>query len=478
MALQTAGDSTAPSAQTVGNAFVEQYYHILHTSPELVYRFYQDSSVLSRPDANGVMTSVATMQGINEKILSLNFKDCKAEIKTADAQKSYNEAVTVYVEDTDSPGNPPDNGIEKPSPTSPGRVLYSVLVLEFLVSLVYFLSWHHVLSIILSFLFLERSHVLDPPAPDPATSGGEEHTNIAERVDDQFAHANNLVNGTEVDVGSEPHSNGNGFSVVTEAIPSPAEEDTPKKSYASIVIAKGSSGPRKVYLPASTEKVAPKKTENQSSGSAGPEIEAEAAVPSGNDAQKSSNDQEEVEGHSIYIRNLPYNMSADQLESEFKKFGPVKEGGVQIRYNRTQGYCFGFIEFHSQSSMNNAAKLVVEEAGFLLEEEVFGVTASGAVRIMVVALLSEEMSSEAGKNFQVEVEVQAGKVKVTSRVKEVTSRGEGGEEEEEGEGEGEGEAQAGVQVKQSMKLFLHEFKCIEFCGCLSNTCSVGLWLGT
>ena len=62
MALQTANPPTTPSAQVVGNAFVEQYYHILHHSPELVYRFYQDSSVLSRPDSNGVMNSVTTMQ--------------------------------------------------------------------------------------------------------------------------------------------------------------------------------------------------------------------------------------------------------------------------------------------------------------------------------------------------------------------------------------------------------------------------------
>jgi hypothetical protein len=46
----------------VGNAFVEQYYHILHQSPELVYRFYQESSVISRPDSNGVMTSATTMK--------------------------------------------------------------------------------------------------------------------------------------------------------------------------------------------------------------------------------------------------------------------------------------------------------------------------------------------------------------------------------------------------------------------------------
>ena len=51
-----------PSAQFVGNAFVEQYYHILHQSPGLVHRFYQDSSLLSRPDANGNMATVTTMQ--------------------------------------------------------------------------------------------------------------------------------------------------------------------------------------------------------------------------------------------------------------------------------------------------------------------------------------------------------------------------------------------------------------------------------
>lgn len=62
MALQTADPPVAPSAQVVANAFVEQYYHILHHSPELVYRFYQDSSVVSRQDENGEMTSVTTMQ--------------------------------------------------------------------------------------------------------------------------------------------------------------------------------------------------------------------------------------------------------------------------------------------------------------------------------------------------------------------------------------------------------------------------------
>ncbi|KAK7244494.1 hypothetical protein RIF29_39317 [Crotalaria pallida] len=43
--MPQASQPTTPNAQVVGNAFVEQYYHILHHSPELVYRFYHDSSV-------------------------------------------------------------------------------------------------------------------------------------------------------------------------------------------------------------------------------------------------------------------------------------------------------------------------------------------------------------------------------------------------------------------------------------------------
>nr|GMD30835.1 putative G3BP-like protein isoform X1 [Ipomoea batatas]GMD39014.1 putative G3BP-like protein isoform X1 [Ipomoea batatas] len=89
--------TTVPSAQIVGNAFVEQYYHILHHSPELVYKFYQDSSILSRQDPNGVISSVTTMQAINEKILSLDSKNSKAEIKTADAQDSHQAGVILLV---------------------------------------------------------------------------------------------------------------------------------------------------------------------------------------------------------------------------------------------------------------------------------------------------------------------------------------------------------------------------------------------
>lgn len=41
-----------------------------------------------------------------------------------------------------------------------------------------------------------------------------------------------------------------------------------------------------------------------------------------------------AEGHSIFVRNLPINATDPQLEQEFKRFGTIKQGGVQVRSNR------------------------------------------------------------------------------------------------------------------------------------------------
>lgn len=55
-------DPAAPNAQVVGNAFIQQYYLALHKSPNVVHKFYGDSSVLSRPGSDGEMTTATTVQ--------------------------------------------------------------------------------------------------------------------------------------------------------------------------------------------------------------------------------------------------------------------------------------------------------------------------------------------------------------------------------------------------------------------------------
>jgi hypothetical protein len=58
-------------------------------------------------------------------------------------------------------------------------------------------------------------------------------------------------------------------------------------------VAKGSLLPIKVYLPANTTKMVPKRTENQSEKSVAPVLETETSVPSSNDAPETSSAQEE-----------------------------------------------------------------------------------------------------------------------------------------------------------------------------------------
>ncbi|XP_022773758.1 putative G3BP-like protein isoform X2 [Durio zibethinus] len=349
MALETATPPPTPSAQVVGNAFVEQYYNILYNSPELAYRFYHDSSVISRPDSNGVMQSVTTMQGINEKILSLDYTNHKAEINTADAQKSYKEGVTLLVTGcltgTDNLKRkfaqsfflaPQDNG-------------YFVLNDVFrYVEDGEPLEKHNVNGV------HDAPRVPSTPEPDPGTALVEENQNVAEQVYEPSDQERQVVNEKEAVLDSQSHSNGDDIPIIVESASSSAQEDTPKKSYASIVkVPKGVSVPTRVYVPTNTTRVTPKKTENQPLVSIAP-APPEASALSSIDAQESNNIPEEVEGHSIYIRNLPFNVTSSQLEQEFMRFGPIKQGGVQVRNNRQQGYCFGFVEFLSLSSMNDA----------------------------------------------------------------------------------------------------------------------------
>lgn len=358
MATQAEGPVGTPSAQVVGNAFVEQYYHILHQSPELVHRFYQDSSVLSRPDVNGVMTSVTTMQGISDKILSLNYKDYKGEIMTADAQQSYGEGVIVLV-----------------TGCLTGR---DKVKRKFVQS--FFLAPQEKGFFVLNdvFRFVEESaavetagnstnestpaDVLPPdseqpaPAPDYTSMGRDiqyqEDMNDGAEVCDPSDNDESVV---EDEVVMDATTNSSQAEIITvNSVSTAAEGDAPKKSYASIVkVAKSHSVPTTVQAPVSNVKVEPPASDRQSGAPAKSAPPVEVSTPSGESAIESSNVPEEVEGYSIYVRNLPSNATSPQLEEIFRKFGPIKQGGVQVRSNK-QGFCFGFVEFESSSSMKSA----------------------------------------------------------------------------------------------------------------------------
>ncbi|XP_042064116.1 nuclear transport factor 2-like [Salvia splendens] len=360
MTTQTESSLPAPRPQVIGNAFVEQYYHILHRSPELVYRFYQDASMLSRPDLNGDMKTVTTMKSINEEICNLDYKNKKAEIKTADAQSSFKEGVIVLVTGCLT-GK--DNMRRKFTQT-------------------FFLApqdkGYYVFNDVFRYVEESKSDVVSevatvaddipssslPQDPEPALvvdPPKEENITYTEGTKTVKEKDNGLVidervasHPRDIVVEAEACSNEK-HALAEEPITSASHEDAPKKSYASIVSSK-TKGPAKVYVPTKA-RVASRKSEQQSINPAAEASVSEASVNNATVNTPEIDDaRDEVEGHSIYIRNLPLDVTVAQLEAEFAKFGPIKHNGVQVRSKELQGFCFGFVEFQEFSSMESAIK--------------------------------------------------------------------------------------------------------------------------
>ncbi|XP_060192254.1 nuclear transport factor 2-like isoform X2 [Lycium barbarum] len=343
MAMQAAAP---PSAQVVGNAFVEQYYQIQHHSPELVFRFYQDSSVLSRPDSSGVMSSVTTMKNINEMICSLDYKNYKAEIKTADAQESFKDGVIVLVTGCLT-GK--DNLRRKFTQTfflAPQDKGYFVLndVFRYVEE-----NETDTVSEMVNGTEDVQSEVL---TPDP-----EEAQHVEEKANEPLEDGRQVGDEREIVVEAESYFNEDQNPANTESANSVAQENAPKMSYASIVSSQTKKGPIKIYVPTNTSRTAPPKAVKQPVAAVAQTPAPEASNPtgpSGTNVPETNHTEDEAEGHSIYVRNLPLDVTVAQLEAEFKRYGPIKQGGVQVRSNRHQGFCFGFVEFEDESSMYDA----------------------------------------------------------------------------------------------------------------------------
>ncbi|CAK9182045.1 unnamed protein product [Ilex paraguariensis] len=338
------------SAQVVGNAFVQQYYHILHHSPGLVCRFYQDISRLGRPENDGSMSITTTMQAINDKILSLNFGEFRAEIKSVDAQESYNGGVHVLVT---------------------GYLIgKDNLIRNFAQS--FFLAPQDTGYFVLTDIFRyvdninpndgnqgSANYVEDPVTPEQNACPVEEN-----HVAEQAAALTDEANGGEV---YNPPENGE-VSPMEEEVPvaevvdevqddsqvvvecSTKIEEVPKKSYASIVMDLKESNVA-FSFPALALGKSPPKGQVQQVNPAPLASAAETPVSS-SDAIYSGNDGE-ADGYSIYTRGLPMNATPFLLENEFKRFGPIKSNGIQVRNNR-QGFCFGFVEFEVESAVQKA----------------------------------------------------------------------------------------------------------------------------
>lgn len=344
----------APTADIVGNAFVHQYYLILHQSPQLVHRFYQDISKLGRPEENGAMSITTTMQAINDKILALHYGEFSAEITTVDAQESYNGGVIVLVTGYLTGKDSVRRKFSQSFFLAPQDKGYFVLndVFRYVDDAYHFGSQ------------ATTNDVEAPITPD------QDHSPVQENhVSDQTAISSEEVSGEEVD---NPSENGDGtieeeeapVPEVVDAIPDDTHvaaesdskvEEVPKKSYASIVkVMKDSALPVSSPPPASLRSIM-KIQEQPPASATSPAPASEKQVTNSNATENGTN--QEAEGPSIYLKGLPPSATHALLENEFRKFGTIRAGGIQVKTQK--GFCFGFVEFEEENAVQSAIEVCI-----------------------------------------------------------------------------------------------------------------------
>ncbi|XP_039001023.1 nuclear transport factor 2-like [Hibiscus syriacus] len=342
----------APTPDVVGNAFVHQYYLILHQSPELVHRFYHDSSKLGRPEENGIMSITTTLQAINEKILALGYGEFTAEITSVDAQDSHSGGVLVLV----------------------SGYLIGKDKLKRKFTQTFFLAPQDKGYFVLNDIFrYVDDGKCESGSPDPVINietslsleqdfspAMENHIEQSETLPEEANRQ--LYNSFEDGDGSKEEEEAPAAEVVDEILDDSQMvadsnskiEEVPKKSYASILkVMKENVIP--VSNPTHSSVKSSSKSHEQPIPAAppcAPSIASNAGVSSNNVVENGNNQDVEAEGLSIYIKGLPLNATPSMLENEFKKFGPIKIGGIQVRSQK--GFCFGFVEFEMASSVQSA----------------------------------------------------------------------------------------------------------------------------
>ncbi|KAM0877714.1 hypothetical protein ACQ4PT_035321 [Festuca glaucescens] len=368
-AAAAAAPGPPPPAQVVGNAFVTQYYNILHQSPELVFRFYQEASHIGRPVTAGAdLDTVTTMEAINEKITSMDI--ARAEIKGVDAQDSLCGGVTVLVTGHLTGKDDVCREFVQSFFLAPQEKGYFVLndILRYVgqgeataPSLPLAAPQQPAPEFEAAAAALANGTVDGPaetvprelevqPQPEPDLSEPVPH-----EEEDPKEEVYNPPNEVEVPVVEEipvaevidEVPNNVAASVPVSAPPVPQEE-APKKSYASIVKVMKAVLPPNSAVP---YRPAPPKPEKQAPPAPAPVVDAPAFSPN---PESSTIQDPEVDALAVYIKNLPLHATPSQLEEAFKTFGTIKPDGIQVRSHKIQGFCYGFIEFEDASSVQSA----------------------------------------------------------------------------------------------------------------------------
>ncbi|KAK7378509.1 hypothetical protein VNO80_03951 [Phaseolus coccineus] len=366
------------SASQVGSYFVGQYYQILRQQPNLVHQFYSDSSTMIRVDGDSVETAQDVLQ-IHSIVSLLSFTSI--EIKTINSLDSWDGGVLVMV--SGSVKLKDISGRRKFVQTfflAPQEKGYFVLndIFHFVEEGVTYPNMIPVASEAIDTQPHVSASLAEPPASDYGLEEeAREYVNSVHIDDDPVdkyslpEHHQQLHEDLETEIvveetsaqeASPPiHSVAHTVKEPPAALVEESFEELPKKTYASILlVSKGqpvlSAAPQ--HIPQYTFKSAPPPSELNHV--AQPAIQQSSpasmyAPESGSEpADESYGLEDEGEVTSVYVRNLPANVTEAEIDLEFKSFGRIKPDGIFIRVRKEIGVCYAFVEFEDIIGVQNA----------------------------------------------------------------------------------------------------------------------------
>jgi RNA recognition motif-containing protein len=417
--------AVVPDVRMIGDAFANMYYDVLVRSPQLLYKFYKDYSILGRPDPSGKMLSVTTVEAINQLVMSMDYRASKVEIKTVDSQACYNNAVLVLVvgfitfntsgartftqsfflapqekghfvlndivryldeepqqqkqnlvEDADK-ANRVSQPVVNSEPVAEAQAQNGVIeqnlvedaananpVSEPVVnSEPVAQAQNGVIEQNIVEVAAKANPVsepvvnCEPVAPAQAQSCGiEQSTTVAddtapvvEELHDNDMQQREVPQGSAGQNGSAiEHAHNGGPPGPSQE--TPVVQEAPKMSYASIL--KNDAAQPTVAL----KKRPLVKTGAVQNSAQRPSTDSISAPPNSTSVNMTDRSTAEESGCSIFIDNLPLNITPAQVEQELKKFGVIKPSGVQVRSRPGRVSCFGFVQFKEAGSVQTAVR--------------------------------------------------------------------------------------------------------------------------
>ncbi|KAL2953223.1 hypothetical protein AAZX31_19G154200 [Glycine max] len=362
------------SAAQVGSYFVGQYYQILRQQPNLVHQFYSDSSSMIRVDGDSVETAHDVLQ-IHSIVSLLNFTTI--EIKTINSLDSWDGGVLVmasgFVKIKDIGGKRKFVQTFFLAPQEKGYFVMNDMF-HFIDDGVMYPNLVPVASETID----TQPHLSASLAEPPDYGLEEEAREYANSVHidddpvDKYSlpeHQQQLqeeleteivVEETSVQEASPPiHTVAHTIQEPPVALVEESFEEPPKKTYASILrVSKGlpvlSAAPK--HAPHSFKSAPPPPELNHVAQPAVQQSSSASmyAPESGTEAAEEGYGLEEDEVTSVYVRNLPANVTEVEIDQEFKNFGRIKPDGIFIRVRKEIGVCYAFVEFEDIIGVQNA----------------------------------------------------------------------------------------------------------------------------